>query len=179
MNILKKSRSSDHIFPLFFITIYLFCTVFVSPVFAWQGVVTAVHDGDSVRVKSADGTVVPIRIYGIDCPEIGQPYGREARDLTAALLLGKAVEVVPAQKSKSYGRQVASILLPDGSAMLQEVLTASGLAWVDGRYCKQQVCDTWRQRQHEAKTANPPCGLWADPGSMPPWQWRRMKKGKN
>lgn len=162
---------------LWLLLFFLLATVF--PAFAWQGVVTSVHDGDSVRVQRADGTVVPIRIYGIDCPEIDQPYGREARDLTAALLLGKAVEVIPAQKSKSYGRQVANIMQPDGTRLLQEALTASGLAWVDGRYCKQEACNEWRKMQQEAKEANPPRGLWADPSPVPPWQWRRMQKNKN
>lgn len=99
------------------------------------------HDGDSMRIQRADGAVVTIRVYGIDCPEIGQPYGKEARDLTATLLMGKTVEVTPAQKSKSYGREVASIMQPDGTRLLQEALTASGLAWVDGRYCKQEACN--------------------------------------
>ena len=97
---------------LYHIIAICFCSLFgfLLPAFAWQGTVISVHDGDSMRVQRADGAVVTIRIYGIDCPEIGQPYGKEARDLTRGLLLGKTVEVTPAQKSKSYGRQVASIM---------------------------------------------------------------------
>ncbi|SCM69979.1 hypothetical protein [Desulfovibrio sp. 86] len=64
-------------------------------VYAWPGTVVSVHDGDSIRVRRSDSTVVAIRIYGIDCPELGQPHGEAARDLTSSLLLGKTVEVVP------------------------------------------------------------------------------------
>lgn len=163
---------------LYHIIAICFCSLFgfLLPAFAWQGTVISVHDGDSMRVQRADGAVVRIRIYGIDCPEIGQPYGKEARDLTRGLLLGKTVEVTPAQKSKSYGRQVASIMQADGVRLLQDALMESGLAWVDGRYCKQEVCNAWRQMQQEAKGATPPRGLWADPSPVPPWQWRRMRR---
>ena len=163
---------------LYHIITICFCSLFVFllPAFAWQGTVISVHDGDSMRIQRADGAVVTIRVYGIDCPGIGQPYGKEARDLTATLLMGKMVEVSPAQKSKSYGREVASIMQPDGTRLLQEALTASGLAWVDGRYCKQEACNEWRKMQQEAKEANPPRGLWADPSPVPPWQWRRMHR---
>lgn len=160
----------------FMATILLLILLSPSPIFAWQGTVISVHDGDSMRVQRTDGAVVTIRVYGIDCPEIGQPYGKEARDLTTELLMGKMVEVTPAQKSKSYGREVASIMQPDGTRLLQESLTASGLAWVDGRYCKQEACNEWRKMQQEAKEANPPRGLWADPSPVPPWQWRRMHR---
>ena len=65
-------------------------------VYAWPGTVVSVHDGDSIRVRRADtGEVLPVRIYGVDCPELGQPHGDAARDLTSSLLLGKTAEVVP------------------------------------------------------------------------------------
>lgn len=141
---------------------------------AWPGDVLAVHDGDTVRVQSADGKAVSIRVYGVDCPELDQPGGHDAHALTAGLLQGKDVEVVPTGQRPSYGREVASILLVDELVVLQEALTSAGLAWVDGRYCRLAVCAHWRQHQSDAKAARR--GLWAQPAPVPPWAWRRMRQ---
>lgn len=142
-------------------------------VYAWPGTVVSVHDGDSIRIRRSDSTVVAIRIYGIDCPELGQPHGEAARDLTSSLLLGKTVEVVPTDQRPSYGREVAGIVLLDQLVVLQDALVSSGLAWVDGRYCKAIVCDYWRMHQHDAKTALR--GAWAEDNPIAPWTWRRMR----
>ncbi|GAB1254601.1 thermonuclease family protein [Desulfovibrio falkowii] len=139
---------------------------------AWPGDVLTVHDGDTVRVQPADGKAVSIRVYGVDCPELGQPYGTEARDLTAQLLLGKRVEVIPAQSRKSYKREVAGVVLLDDMMVLQDALISAGLAWVDNRFCKMAVCDLWRQHQADAKATRR--GLWSADSPIPPWTWRRM-----
>ncbi len=154
---------------LIFIIAFL-CTPVVAQ--AWPGDVLAVHDGDTVRVQSADGKGVSIRVYGVDCPELGQPYGTEARDLTVRLLSGKRVEIIPAQTRKSYKREVAGVVLLEDMMVMQDVLISVGLAWVDNRFCKMAVCDLWRQHQADAKAARR--GLWSADSPIPPWTWRRM-----
>lgn len=141
---------------------------------AWTGEVVGVHDGDSITVCRADtGKTAKVRIYGVDCPELGQPHGDKARDLTARVLLGKTVQVIPAQKARSYKRVVGGIVLLGGMLVLQDAMVSSGLAWVDDRYCKLAVCDLWRLHQREARAAGR--GLWRDKSPVPPWTWRRMK----
>ena len=44
----------------------------------FSGRVVAVLDGDTIRVMH-NGRAERLRIYGIDCPERGQPYGTRAR----------------------------------------------------------------------------------------------------
>ena len=139
---------------------------------AWPGDVLDIHDGDTVRVQPADGAAVSIRVYGVDCPELGQPYGTAARNLTAHLLNGRKVEIIPAQTRKSYKREVAGVVLLDDMIVLQDALISAGLAWVDDRFCRMAVCDLWRQHQADAKAARR--GLWADDSPIPPWTWRRM-----
>lgn len=142
---------------------------------AWSGTVTLVHDGDSITVRRDDtGKTAKVRIYGVDCPELDQPGGKQARDLTTRVLLNRTIQVIPAQKAKSYRREVAGIVLLDDLLVLQDALVSAGLAWVDGRYCKMAVCDLWRLHQREAKAARR--GLWAEPAPMPPWQWRRKAR---
>ena len=90
---------------------------------AWSGQVVDVHDGDSLRVRRADtGEVVRVRIYGVDCPELAQPYGADARELTAGLVLGQRVEVVPTGQRPSYGREFAVIVLLEKLTVLQVAL---------------------------------------------------------
>lgn len=139
---------------------------------AWPGDVLTVHDGDTVRVQPAEGEAVSIRVYGVDCPELGQPYGTEASNLTTQLLNGRRVEIIPAQTRKSYKREVAGVVLLDDMIVLQDALISAGLAWVDDRFCRMAVCDLWRQHQTDAKAARR--GLWADDSPIPPWTWRRM-----
>ncbi len=153
--------------------ILAFC-LSATPALAWTGEVISVHDGDSVTVRRADtGKTAKVRIYGVDCPELKQAYGVEARDLTARVLTGKTVQVIPAQKDKSYKREVGGVVLLDDLLVLQDALVSSGLAWVDDRFCKLAVCDLWRLHQREAREAGR--GLWADKSPVPPWTWRRMK----
>lgn len=139
---------------------------------AWPGDVLTVHDGDTVRVQPANGKAVSIRVYGVDCPELGQPYGTAARDMTAQLLLGKRVEIISTHSRKSYKREVAGVVLLDDMIVLQDALVSAGLAWVDNRFCKMAVCDLWRQHQADAKAARR--GLWSADSPIPPWTWRRM-----
>lgn len=133
--------------------------------------VLSVHDGDSLRLRRADGQGMVVRLYGVDCPELGQPYGEEARDLTRRMV-GRRVTVRPTG-GKSWRREVAVVLLHDGRS-LQSALVEAGMAWVDDRFCRRAECDGWRKAQARARAARR--GLWADADPVPPWQWRRANK---
>ena len=158
---------------LFLFSFFLFLP---ASVLAWSGQVVAVHDGDTITVQDEDGKKHKVRIYGVDTPELNQPYGKAAKAMTERVVLGKTVQIIPTQERKSYKRQVGGIVMLDALVVLQDVLVSTGLAWVDDRYCKLQVCDFWRMHQRDAKEAHPPRGLWSEEGSVPPWQWRRLKK---
>ena len=64
----------------------LFFLINPCPSFSWQGEVISIYDGDSLQIRNIKGEIVKIRVYGVDCPEIGQPYGDEAR-----LMTGKSI----------------------------------------------------------------------------------------
>lgn len=136
-----------------------------------QLAVLSVHDGDSLRVRLTDCKSVAVRLYGVDCPELGQPYGDAARELTRRMV-GRRVTVRPTG-GKSWRREVAVVLLLDGRS-LQSALVEAGMAWVDDRFCRRPECDGWRRAQAKVRAARR--GLWADSDPMPPWQWRRAKK---
>jgi len=72
---------------------FLFIISTSSVLFAWEGKVVGVTDGDTIKVLK-DGKQVKIRLASIDCPEKSQPYGRAAKKFTAGLVAGKIVKVV-------------------------------------------------------------------------------------
>ena len=141
----------------------------------WPASVSAVHDGDTVQVRGLrDGVARSVRVYGVDCPELRQPFGPEARAVTETLLRGRVVQVIPTASRRSYRREVAGVVLLDDMIVLQDALVSAGLAWVDNRFCRLAVCDLWRQHQADARMARR--GLWAAENPVPPWQWRKIRR---
>ncbi|MGH9857708.1 MAG: thermonuclease family protein, partial [Acidobacteriota bacterium] len=61
------------------------------------GVVISVTDGDTFVIT--DGPVHKrIRLFGIDCPEYTQAFGKEAREFTAQLTLRKTIRFQAKEK---------------------------------------------------------------------------------
>jgi micrococcal nuclease len=61
---------------------------------AWSGEVVGITDGDTITVlHSKTLKDVKIRLYGIDCPERHQPYGKRAKKFTSDTVFGKVVEI--------------------------------------------------------------------------------------
>lgn len=129
-------------------------------------VVEDVLDGDSLVVRM-DGRRVTVRLFGIDCPEKGQPYSQAARSLTRGLALDRPVSV-RVMDTDRYGRQVGVVGLPDGRTLNHE-LVSSGLAWWY-RYHAPDDSDL-ASREKAAREAG--LGLWQDPDPTPPWEFRR------
>ncbi len=61
---------------------------------AWSGMVVGVSDGDTIQVMQAHKEV-KVRLYGIDCPEKGQPFSKKAKQFSSGMVFGKIVEVSP------------------------------------------------------------------------------------
>ena len=142
--------------------------VFLLPSLAlsWSGEVVKIHDGDTITVSGTK-----IRLWGIDCPEYKQDYGRDATEFVRHLLpIGATVEVEGVARDR-YGRTVA-IVSYLGDTVQADLLRA-GLAWVYGRYYRERG-GNWPEIEAEAKAARR--GLWKDEEPTPPWVWRRGKK---
>lgn len=108
-----------------------------TPVAAGVGTVTAVADGDTVTVRMP-GYEGPVRLIGIDTPEIDHPgkpgacFGEEAAAATRAWVLGRSVRVVPGREQfDRYGRLLARLTPVDGPVAgrdLARVIALSGYA---------------------------------------------------
>jgi micrococcal nuclease len=134
---------------------------------SWYARVVGVTDGDSVTVLRDRHEQVKIRLYGIDAPERGQPFGTKSRQHLAGLVFGKDVRVIPRDTDR-YGRTVAQIEV-DGRDVSIDMVRA-GLAWWFERYAPKD--GQLRTTEQSAKGAK--LGLWGDPRAIPPWEWRRF-----
>ena len=131
--------------------------------------VVAVHDGDTITVRTAAETL-KVRVAGVDCPEIGQPWSSRAKQFTSQLVFGKTVTIEP-HGTDHYGRMIGRVSI--GTRDLSEELLRAGMAWRYGlRTPDQRLADAERAaRQARA-------GLWADAAPVPPWQWRQERQGE-
>lgn len=74
-----------------------------------------------------EGRAERVRLWGIDCPERGQPFGTRARQFTGDLAFGKDVKVI-VHDTDCCGRTVGEVILPNGRN-LNQALVRAGLAW--------------------------------------------------
>lgn len=143
----------------------------MSPAFAasFSAKVVAVVDGDTVRIQLSD-TKATVVLYGIDCPELGQDFGEEAKKFTDEKCFGKVVTIELMGKDK-MGRLLGVITLPDGTNLNQN-LVLKGLAWWSDKYAPK---DEVLKRYHSAaKTSHR--GLWSASNPIPPWIFRNGDK---
>jgi endonuclease YncB( thermonuclease family) len=145
-------------------------SVFFIPYLAladFTGEVVRVVDGDRIEVLH-DGRLERIRLSGIDAPEKGQPFGKEAKQVTFALAFRKAV-TVNVRGRDPYGRIIGRVVLPDGTTLNHE-LVKQGLAWQYRQSSQDGMLAAMEAAARESKR-----GLWADPQPVPPWEWRRTR----
>lgn len=135
----------------------------------WIGVVDRVIDGDSLLVNSG-GKGIEVQLYGIDCPEWRQPYGKEALTFTRNLAPpGTEVKIFPKGKD-SHGRVLGRVFIEKKELNLE--LIKEGMAWWYARYAP--LMTNYYEAQKEAKKFSR--GLWIDADPMPPWLWRKKHK---
>jgi micrococcal nuclease len=157
----------------------------------WQGKVVEIVRPYEIKVERNDGSLVSVRIYGIQspCPEYGQPYGRQAKNYTTGRLKGKVVTVQPLigrifeedgalkfrqddtlywdKNKRKYDRIIGLVYL-DGKSFGAELLK-EGLTWWFKPFTPWEF--GYQRLEEEARKAK--VGLWADPNPIPPWKFHR------
>jgi micrococcal nuclease len=144
------------------------------PTFAWADFVARVllvHEGDRLTIHH-QGRKDIVYLRDVDCPELKQPYGKQAKHATAAYIANREV-VVRNLKRDRQGRMTADILLPDGRQVAHE-LVKEGLAWVQRGGSGDQALKDMEELARAAGT-----GLWAEPHPVPPWQWKSTKPARH
>ena len=141
----------------------------------FTGKVVEVIEGDIVRFTHDDKTET-IRLHGVDCPEMNQPFGPEAKKFTSDLALGVEIRVEvtgvePKNRQRAENRLVAEATLPEGTTLTQELLLA-GMGW----WNRQDTPQDPRLGSLCAKAIVTKKGLWADPAPLAPWDFRAIQE---
>ena len=104
---------------------------------------------------------IPVKIYGIYCPQKGQPFYNEARDYTASFIFNEEVQV------KIIGvdnkKRIVGVISSHGYDDIAKLLLLKGLAWHD-----RENDDTfiYSYAEQEARTLGR--GMWAKKEPLPP-----------
>lgn len=140
-----------------------------------SGEVTAVSDGDTIRVIDADKRVHKIRLAYIDAPERGMPYSKAATKALSEKVYRRQVKVQVFDTDK-YGRRVGRVLVDQQDVNLLQI--SQGWAW-HYRYHAEKTQPRSDFQAYEAaeKTAREQqYGLWQGNEVMPPWDWRHSRR---
>ncbi len=132
------------------------------------GKVVGVHDGDTLTLLVDGNREVKIRLDGIDAPELGQPFGKNAKAALSATVFEKAVTVKVGTTDR-YGRTIGRIYLNDQDVNLGMVRT--GFAWWYRQYAPKDGALEMAEKYAKIRKD----GLWADLEPIAPWEWRKKK----
>lgn len=135
---------------------------------SFTGKVVQISDGDTIQVLR-DGRAEKVRLAGIDCPELNQPFGQAAKRFVLQIAAQRTVTVQVVTTDR-YGRTVGEVALPDGRSLNQELVRA-GYAWWYRKYSDDATLEALEAEARGARR-----GLWAEMDPVPPWEWRRMQR---
>lgn len=131
--------------------------------FAIEGKVINISDGDTIKILTKDKQQIKVRLYGIDAPEKKQVYGEKSRKFLSNLIAGKIVEVK--EKGKDKYKRTLGIVYHNGRDINAQMVS-NGYAWAFVKYS-----DMYTNEELIAK--NKKLGLWQDKNPMPPWKFRK------
>lgn len=123
-------------------------------------------DGDTL-ILYKDTQLLRVRLAYIDCPELHQEYGEQAKEELALLTYGHPLTIKRIDVDK-YGRTVA--LVYSGDVCINEQLVKQGYCWCYEKYCPpsyyQEMLEARRQHLH----------LWSTENPQPPFIFRQQHK---
>lgn len=155
-----------HRLALLLLALWLPATALPQPR-SYRATVVHVTDGDSVWVRPAwGGPAIPVRIQGIDAPEICQPFGVHARSTLQQRLLRQTVTVQERGRD-DYQRTLAR--LQWSGQDVGSWLVSSGLAW---SYRYRRNPGPYARLQSLARQARR--GLWAERRPIEPARFRKL-----
>lgn len=151
---------------LLYLILFLISNLFFTQI---KGKVVGIKDGDTVVVLLSDNTQETLRLADVDCPENGQPFGKNAKQFTSSQVFGKKVTYYRIGKDR-YRRVIAKVFYENDKYLSAEIIKA-GFGWW---YYKASKNKGLQNLQEQAKAKK--SGLWADKNAVAPWDFRKNKK---
>ena len=130
--------------------------------------VIKVRDGDTVEALYKKQIVV-IRLEHIDCPERGQPFSKNAKQLTTDFCYDKRVKIISKGKYDRYKRLIGEVVLKDKN--LNQELVKKGFALHYKKYSKDKTYKTLEDQARKSKA-----GMWSQEKLIEPWLFRKNRK---
>lgn len=152
------------------IVLFLLLIVVSANVFAGEeisGKVKSVVDGNTLEIVDENNEIQVVQLSGIDCPEINQEYGVDAKTFLERLVLKKKVTFNVTGKDR-WGKQLAIVMINGRVDVRMEILK-EGLAWTAERNPQQELEAVKEVAKEAAK------GLWKQDNPTPPWVFRRQQ----
>jgi endonuclease YncB( thermonuclease family) len=165
--------------PLLFAVLFLSAAPALAQVNAFSARVVGIIDGDTITVLAPKDKEYKVRLAGIDAPEVGQEFGRKAREYLGELINGKNVTIV-GKKTERDGELVAQVFVYDESSNQSRdvgysVLT-NGLAWHNKESQNEQTNgDRKRYAEGEEMARGVKLHIWSLPNPLPPWEHRKAQ----
>ena len=135
------------------------------------GKVIAIKDGDTVVVLLEGNIQKTLRLAEVDCPESGQPFGKNAKQFTSSQIFNKTISFIQTDTDR-YGRTIAKIYYDE--KYLSEEIIKAGFGWWYFYFSKDKNLG---KLQDDAKAQK--LGLWSDPNAISPWEYRKLKREGN
>lgn len=131
--------------------------------------VVGILDGDTITVLLDGNIKKRLRLAEVDCPENGQPFGKNAKQYTSDQVFGKEITFTETDIDR-YGRTIAKVYYDDEKYLSAEIIKA-GLGWWYYYFSKNKSLGDLEQ---EAKLKR--IGLWQDDNSVSPWEFRKINR---
>jgi micrococcal nuclease len=130
-----------------------------------RGKIMTIIDGNTVELLTETDETMTIVFMDIDCPELTQAYGEEAKDFAAKLLHHQ--QVVVRVYGKDRLKNYLGVVLLKNETDIRPDLLAAGLAWTAEK-------NPVRELEHLQTVAlQNKKGLWKQEHPVPPWIFRR------
>ena len=129
----------------------------------------SVHDGDSIMVLEGAGKAFHVRLAEIDCNELAQPHGLDAKHFTESLILGRMVKIVITGTDK-YKRKIAKIYYK--GRYINEEIVKAGYCYVYKPYSSRKLYNEYLVAKRNK------VGLWACKLQEPPYKFRILHHKK-
>lgn len=133
--------------------------------------IIAIKDGDTIVALLEGNVQKTLRLAEVDCPESGQPFGKNAKQFTSSQVFSKEIIFYETDTDR-YGRTIAKIYYDNGKYLSAELIKA-GLGWWYYQYSKNTELG---KMQDSAKSKG--LGLWQDKEAISPYEWRQIKNKK-
>lgn len=128
--------------------------------------VVSVIDGNTIEIESPENGIQRVVLFGIDCPELDQEFGAEARMFLEKMVLRRKV-TVHFQGKDRIGNHLGVVMNGDEDVRID--LLKGGFAWMEE---KSNATDLMGYAQWARQKGR---GLWKNPSPTPPWVYRRQQ----